>query len=250
MVANWDLFGDEVKLGGTVSAVGLLAIEAGVVPTLTAHLIRDLDRVFNDHRDDTRREVHWVDLDAVEKRIAEQWISTYYRAPMVFFLFIPSAWTRGNRLDLVRAAIQRLEGDPRVPYGLSRSQTTVHLDYDSFDVNELGRLKREFGLLRAFPWDSHGSPLLQLTDVLLGLSNCLYTGELPKNTARGRNKLAVIQTARRQAAAHRRNFLFAYEPQGIRLLLPSPALEFQDGEGPSATPRVASCPLLTSEVPR
>ena len=218
MALNWDLFCDETKLEGDVDAVGILALEVGVVSNLTAILIADRDRILN-LRKVNNREVHWVDIDTIEAEIARAWIASYFRTPMAFFIYVPASVAAGNRLTFVQRAVERLEADPRVPGGLTRGQTTIHLDYDSVDVRQLWQLRRNFGLLRAFPWDSHGSPLLQLSDVLLGICHSLYTGNPPANSVRGRNKQTVIAAARQAAAAARRNLVFAYERRGIRQLL-------------------------------
>lgn len=224
MAANWDLFGDETKLDGGIAAIGLICLEAGLVSQVMQHLIADRDRILNLARQKGTREVHWKDMDQLEADIALEWIDRYFRTPLMFFVYIPSYSIGAGRLELVKNAIARLETDPHVPHGLARSQTTLHLDYDSFDIREFWRLQREFGLLRAFPWDSHGSPLLQLSDVLLGISHSLYTGSQPPDSNRGRQHQRVIDHATKIAIERQRNFMAAYAPDGqMRILLPSRA---------------------------
>lgn len=228
MSANWDIFGDEQKAAnGRPSAIGLLCVERGVVCQLAQHLL-----VAKSKLQGTGRDVgspHWRELKERQDELLVRWLDIYFEAPCVFFVYVPST-SATSRLDLVAGAIERLEGDSRVLHGLDRKHTTLHLDYDNQDARELDmRLVRRFGLLRAFHWNDRGSPLLQLTDVLLGIAERDYTGRGFAKSACEDRRRRVVEHARQVFTRKRRNHVVAYEPSGeTRTLL----LETPDGHDP------------------
>ena len=100
--------------------------------------------------------------------------------------------------------IEHLEADRRVPGRLIRGTSTVHLDIDDSDpANILRELRKSFGLLRAFKWDSKSSLLLQLSDLLLGLARADRDSSLDSPdpntsfTKAKERKKAVLEHARR-----------------------------------------------------
>lgn len=168
MASSWDLYIDEIKCGGSVKALGVLAFEAGVVEGIYHKLSDAKNRLVGKGK--RIGEIHWCDLDGTEVDLAKEWISFFFNGPMMFFA-LALCEKKEAKIDVVRRIVQALENDPHVPGGLNRGSTTVHLDIDSSDGKFILRsLRRSFGLLRAFSWDSKGSLLLQLSDVLLGIA--------------------------------------------------------------------------------
>jgi len=216
VTANWDIFADEQKArDGSAAAIGLLCIERGVVCQLAQELIQRKTDIENRLSIRKLASPHWVEMKRHMDDVAIEWFDEFFTGPLSFFVYVPAPATV-SRLDLVKAAIERLEADPRVPHGLHRSATTIHLDYDHQDARELDiELVRGFGVLRAFHWDDRGSPLLQLTDLLLGMSERLHTGRtLPPSDAEARRQRA-ISSARASFDKHgKKNLGVAYEPDG------------------------------------
>lgn len=158
---------------------------------------------------------HWVEMKEHMDTVATAWLDKFFSGPLMFFVYAP-ARAATSRLDLVTAVIERLERDPRVPYGLERSSTTIHLDYDHQDAQDLDmRLVRDFRLLRAFHWNDRGSPLLQLADLLLGMSSRLHSPRSPPASDAEARRLGVMASAKaRYVATGGKNMVVAYEPDG------------------------------------
>jgi hypothetical protein len=129
---------------------------------------------------------------------------------------------------LLKRLITTLEVDSHIGGGLSRSATTVHFDTDDGDLTNLLRdLRRNFGLLRAFKRDSRGSRLLQLCDLLLGISTSLSrAGTFSTSsliTVCGQRKQELIAWARSEAkhfsVRGKINAVLELTPEGLRYLL-------------------------------
>ena len=228
MTASWDIFGDEQKAAdGGASAIGLLVVEAGVVCQLAQVLIREKDQL--EGSAPGIGSVHWSDLGGREADLACLWINQFLRGPMQFFVYIPASGIVGSlpRLELVKRAIELLEADRYVPAGgLERARTTLHLDYDNRDAKELHlSLVRNFGLLRAFHWSDRDSVLLQLSDLLLGISEREHSRRNFGQSNREARKSKVFACAKNKAVYYsergKDNWVYCYEPAGAlcRLLI-------------------------------
>jgi hypothetical protein len=102
--------------------------------------------------------------------VAKEWVTHFLSGPLMFFVYF-RAKEGETKLEAFKRLIEHMEQDNRVPGGLWRKTTTLHLDIDTSDSRTILReLRRSFGLLRAFKWDSKGSLLLQLSDLLLGIA--------------------------------------------------------------------------------
>ena len=222
MTASWDIFGDEQKAAdGGASGVGLLVVEAGVVCLLAQRLLSEKNQL--EGVESKIGSVHWSKLQDREANLACRWLDVFFQAPLLFFGYIPvDEDVRSQpRLELVKQAIEQLEADSRVPAGgLDRSLTTLHLDYDNGDARELHRqLVRDFGLLRAFHWSDRDSVLLQLSDLLLGISEREWSGRAFGESKQEARKSRVFEYARKTAPG-KHPWVFCYEPTGgIRRLL-------------------------------
>lgn len=202
MATHWDLFIDDVKDGGTLKALGALVLHSGIAEGLYFQLCRQIAK-----REGRGRvgEIHWSALGKIEAAVAKEWISHFLRGPMMFFVLL-RVKSRETKLQAIQRIVQQLEDDERVPGGLNRSSTTVHLDLDDADPPDVLRsLRRKVGLLRAFKWDSRGSLLLQLSDVLLGIASAdsdgSLTGPLDKLSEAARRKREILEHARTEARA-------------------------------------------------
>ncbi len=227
MTAAWDIFGDEQKAAdGEATGIGLLVVEAGVVGQLAQALLDEKNQL--EGSGGRIGSVHWSDLRDREADLACRWLNRFFQGPLLFFVYIPVDEEIGSqpRLQLVKQAIEQLEADPRVPGGgLDRERTTIHLDYDNKDARELHlQLVRGFGLLRAFHWSDRDSVLLQLSDLLLGISERDRSGTAFGESRREANKKKAFDCARERAryysARDKDNWVFCYEPTGgLRRLL-------------------------------
>lgn len=219
MSTSWDIFGDEVKApDGGASGIGLLIVEAGVVGLFTQKLLDNKNRL--EGSETGIGSVHWSSLSDRKAKLACCWLNSFFQAPLVFFVYIPVDIGSQSRLELVKQTIEKLEQDIRVPgNGLSRGQTTLHLDYDNSDARFLHQqLVRDFGLLRAYHWSDRDSVLLQLSDLLLGISKRERSGQTFGSSKGDKRKQRVIEYARERAVfwseKGKNNWVFCYEPTG------------------------------------
>ena len=227
MTASWDIFGDEQKAAdGGASGIGLLVVRASVVGQFTQALLDEKNQL--EGSGGRIGSVHWSNLGDREADLACRWLNRFFQGPLLFFVYIPVGEDVGSqpRLKLVKQAIEQLEADPCVPAGgLDRGRTTLHLDYDNRDARELHlQLVRGFGLQRAFHWSDHDSVLLQLSDLLLGISERERSGRVCAESRREARKNKVFECAREKAdyysARGKDNWVFCYEPTGgLRRLL-------------------------------
>src|SRR5437879_4911225 len=128
MARDWDLFIDEVKDAGRLRAIGALVLESGIAEGLYFQLRRQIVK-----REGRGRvgEVHWSALGKIEAAVAKEWISHFLGGPMMFFVLL-RVKPRDTRPKAIQRLVKQLE-DKRVPGGLKRSSTTVHLDLDDAD---------------------------------------------------------------------------------------------------------------------
>jgi len=209
MAADWDLFIDEYKDGGKLLGIGAICLEAGVTPNLGQSLVKTKDKVQNSigHK---ISEIHWTAMDHDRSEVALEWVNLFLSGPLMFHTRLDITSTKDSVGTLVRRLVQILEANPKVKHGLVRGQTTVHLDYDSANTNAvLSRLRRSFGLLRAFQWHSRGSELIQLSDLLLGISvaetsKALPPGHKPQSKKQS-FKVKVMEHIRNKAKHHAKN---------------------------------------------
>ncbi len=222
MASPWDIFADEQKAAdGGASGIALLVVEAGVVGLLIHALLTEKNQL--EGSGDRIGSVHWSNLKDREADLACRWLDRFFKTPLVFFVYIPVGEDVGSqpRLELVKQAITQLEADSHVPAGgLHRSRTVLHLDYDNTDARKLYQeLVRNFGLLRAYHWSDRDSVLLQLSDLLLGISERERSGRGFGESRREATKHKVLECARARAGLAR-NWVFCYEPTGgLRRLL-------------------------------
>lgn len=175
MSAQMDCFVDEVKDGGTVISLGILIVEAGVLEGIDGALNRPIEKRTGSGA--TVGEIHWSKLGDLEAGVAKEWLTSFLQGPLMFFVLAPVLQDE-DKAGTLKRVITVLEEDSRVMGGFSRQTTTVHFDTDSSDPKDLLRgLRREYGVLRAFKWDSKGSRLLQLCDLLLGIATHLSRGD-------------------------------------------------------------------------
>lgn len=164
---HMDCFVDEVKDGGIVTGLGVLLLEAGVTEGLDGQLNRPIATA--EGSGCKIGEIHWSDMHEYEANIAKQWLTYFLQGPMMFFVYAKSR-VGESKADTLKRLILTLEADQYF-LGFHRSTTVVHFDTDRADHRGLLRdLRRNFGLLRAFKWNSKGSRLLQLSDLLLGIT--------------------------------------------------------------------------------
>lgn len=222
MSSPWDIFVDEHKAAdGRASGIGLLVVEAGVVDLLSHVFLTEKNQL--EGSGGKIGSVHWSNLKDREANLACRWLDRFFNAPLVFFVYIPVGEDVGSqpRLELVKKAITQLEADSRVPAGgLHRSRSVLHLDYDNMDARKLYlQLVREFGLLRAYHWSDRDSVLLQLSDLLLGISEREHSRRGFAESRREATKNKVLEYAR-EIAVSSRSWVFCYEPTGeLRRLL-------------------------------
>ena len=216
MASHWDIFVDEQKAAdGEASGIGLLVVGAGVVVPFINALLAEKNQL--EGSGGRIGSVHWTDLKDLEADLACRWLDRFFNAPLVFFLYVPVGEDVGSqpRLELVKQAIAQLEADSHVPAGgLHRDRTVLHLDYDNRDARELYvQLVLTYGLLRAYHWSDRDSVLLQLTDLLLGISERERFGRGFGESRREAIKHKVFDSAREKAVSSR-NWVFCYEPIG------------------------------------
>ncbi len=224
MSQKWDIFVDEKKAAdGEASGIGLLVVEAGVVGQMSQHLLSRKNQL---EGSSTRiGSVHWSDLKDLEAKLACEWLDKFFHAPLVFYVYVPVGEDAGSqpRVELVKGAVGRLEVDSQVPAGgIQRGRTALHLDYEGRDARWLHqRLVRDFGLDRAYHWSDRDSPLLQLSDLLLGISERDHSGSGFGESARETHKRRVFDHAREKASSSI-PWVLCYEPTGgMRRLLVS-----------------------------
>lgn len=215
MAHQWDIFADEYKDNARLLGLGALCIHAGVQGVLYDLLAKAKDACRS--RNNCKiGQVQWKDLNQSELPVAKDWLNHFFRGPMMFFVRFDADMIGGRATieGLVRGLIERLEDSPFVPGGLVRGATTLHLDYEtSYSGNVLERMRSEFGLLRAFKWDSHGSELLQLTDLLLGISVAETSGRFPTT---GSLPSSGRDSIKRQLVVHARQEAVRIERKGKR----------------------------------
>ena len=222
MSTNWDIFVDEQKAAdGEASGIGLLVVEAGVVCQLDGHLLERKNQL--EGSGGKIGSVHWSNLKNREADLACRWLDWFFHAPLVFFVFVPVGEDVGSqsRLELVKRTVEQLEGDHQVPAGgLQRGLTVLHLDYDQRDAKSLHQqLVWEFGVLRAYHLSDRDSALLQMSDLLLGISERGYSGRQFGESGGEARKRRVFEHAREKASCSR-PWVLCYEPTGgIRRLL-------------------------------
>jgi hypothetical protein len=224
MAADWDLFIDETKEGGKLKCLGVLALHAGVAEGIFAQLAKAKNALVS--RGNKVGEIHWKDLGEVEAEVAQEWLSLFLGGPMMFFV-VALCMPAETKETAVTRVLQALENDSRVPYGLARDRTTIHVDADSSDPPDMLRqLRSRFRLLRAFSWESKGSLLLQLCDLLLGIALADSSGSLnslsPDASSRQKLKHRLLQYARCNAQARARRG----KRNGVVLLQPGGGAEF------------------------
>ena len=222
MSAQLDCFVDEVKDGGKLVALGVLFLEVDVLEGLDGLLRKPLAKIAGTGT--KVGEVHWSSLSPLEAKIAAQWLTSFLSGPLMFFV-LALRQNRETKAETFKRLIEVLESDPRVPGGFSRRTTTVHFDADDSDPARLLRgLRRDFGMLRAFKWDSKGSRLIQLCDLLLGVTkHSLRASDVASQTTVTkaetlRQKLIsdVKAVAADRAARGKINSLLVLDAQGIR----------------------------------
>ena len=223
--SSWDIFGDEQKAAdGGASIIGLLILETSIA-TQFDQVLRDEKNKLEGSRGKIGS-VHWSNLKNYEAKLACRWLNRFFQGPLMFFVCIPVDIGSQPRLALVKQAIEQLEADPQVPVGgLYRNKTTLHLDYDNQDARELhSQLVREFGILRASQGSDRDSVLLQLCDLLLGISERERSGRAFTQSKGDTRRSKVFDYAHERAghysARGKNNWVFSYEPGGgLRRLL-------------------------------
>lgn len=219
-MSYWEMFVDEQKHKHKFLSIGILVLHKNTLCQLYAQMIKTRDRVQNVHGAKIG-EVHWSALNVGKADLACAWLDDFFHAPMAFFAYVPNLDNYESRFDLVAEAVERFESDSCIPSGFDRRHATVHVDYDS-DISMLDNvLSREFGLLRAYPWDSKGSPLLQLSDVLLGIA-ATESGNAPVNpeSKKGSLRLKIVEHAIEENRRKSKNHVFVYHgEEGYRRLL-------------------------------
>ena len=223
--SSWDIFGDEQKAAdGEASSIGLLVVYAGVVAQFSQALLDEKNKL--EGSSSKIGSVHWSKLSDREADLACRWLNRFFQGPLMFFVYVPVDIGSQPRLELVKQAIEQLEFDPNVPArGLDRSKAVLHLDYDHEDIRELhGQMVGNFGLLRAYHWSDRDSVLLQLCDLLLGISERERSGRAFTQSKGDTRRRKVFDYAHERAghysARGKNNWVFSYEPSGgLRRLL-------------------------------
>ncbi|MGA2229469.1 MAG: hypothetical protein ABSH22_00955 [Tepidisphaeraceae bacterium] len=213
-----DCFVDETKDpkdGGRVIALGVLIVESGVLESLHRQLENPIDQRAGCGA--IVGEIHWREMGDIQAAVAKEWLSVFFSAPCTFFVHCRCLRDQ-TKSQTIKRLIESLEADPHVFGGLSRKLTTVHLDFDSADPpGMLEDLRRGFGLLRAFKWDSEGSRLLQLSDILLGVAKSAQSEDaLTKEASRGmQRRNDIVAEARRLATVRQRSHRFLIFEGGL-----------------------------------
>lgn len=222
MSAQMDCFVDEVKDGGKLVALGVLFLELDVLEGLDRLLRKPIVTLAGAGAE--VGEVHWSSLSSLEAEVAMQWLTSFLSGPLMFFV-LALRQNRETKAETFKRLVERLESDPRVPGGFSRRTTTVHFDANDSDPAKLLRsLRRDFGMLRAFKWASKGTRLIQLCDILLGVTNhsLRAPGLAPRRTiskaeARRQQLISGVKAVAADKAAHGKiNSLLVLDAQGIR----------------------------------
>lgn len=241
-VGRWTLFIDEQKDAGRVVGLGALCVWRDVAPQFRAHLVADKATL-----EKTKGHVghlHWSSFKERRELLAPLWLKRFFDGPLMFFLYLPRP-EGAMRIELVKELVLHLERSPRVRCGLDRSWATVVLDFDQQDdgLVETALVDR-FGLQDAYMDDDRDEPLLQLADVLLGMSAESHTGRLPPPSKADARREVVRTMARSTATkqaqpdSSKRNWIAALKRDGtIRRLLVDDA--GSGGTQTSMPPRVA-----------
>lgn len=176
MTHPWDLFVDEVKNGAELRGIGALVLHADIAEGLYFVLRRAVSQREGAHG--KIGEIRWSSLGNFETDVAQEWLTAFFSGPMAFFFFV-RAKPGEAKMEACQRLVMHLERDARVPAGFDRHTCTLHLDIDDSDPKSILKdLRRNFGLLRAFKWDSKGSLLIQLSDLLLGIARTDRDGSL------------------------------------------------------------------------
>ena len=218
---HWDIYVDERKDGSKITDLGFLCISRNLSSQFFNSLLQISNskwQSFIKSNGSARKsigEIHWKKMDWVQHQVALEWLERFFNGPMIFFVYYPQLKSNKSRVDLIHEVVQRLEDDQRVPKRLQREKTTVHVDYDSSDVKDLWKSERLFRLLRVFPWDSKGSPLLQLTDILLNICSYKHKNLTIKNNSStsnsGLRKIALLEAADNYIKKGRKNIIGYFE---------------------------------------
>lgn len=167
-MADWDIYIDERKDGSRLLALGALILHAGVAERVRLQLRRVISK--REGSGCKIGEIHWSGLSEIEAAVAREWIEIFLSVPMTFFVHM-RVREHETKASASLRLVEYLESETQVPGSLSRTRTTVHLDIDESDsAADLERLRSASGVLRVFRWESKGSLLLQLSDLLLGLA--------------------------------------------------------------------------------
>lgn len=235
MTFPWILCVDETKDDGRIAAIGVLVVQHTVAPQARAVLEKERAR-FEDEHNITVGELKWTKLKSAAKAaLTGICIERYLQAPLMFFITVRAADDEHvSRFDLVKRAVIHLEGNPRVPGGLTRGRTTLILDHDDLDSRTFEDEAAAFGLMFAEESDSRSDPLLQLADVLLGIANREYEGRKFGNTPGERHRAEVFAHTQDRydhyGKGRKKNWIFALEAGGIV----RPLLELGAAEAPTS----------------
>jgi hypothetical protein len=226
MSQNIDCFVDEVKDGGKIIALGVLLMEVGVLEGMAHSLHEPIARL--EGAGTKVGELHWAQLGKVDAMVAEEWLRNFFRAPLTFFVLVTKVGNE-SKAAMLKRLITVLEADARIRGGFSRTTTTIHFDTDESDPRSLLRdLRRDFGLLRAFKWDSKGSLLLQLSDLLLGIARQVMVegthgaqaGDVSERTRIRRDVISKARSIAQESADRGKvNGILVLDNSTIRFLL-------------------------------
>ena len=116
MVANWDLYVDEVKDGGTIRHLGVLLLETGAREILHHLLLKEKNFLSGKGR---LGEVHWSNLKKRETELAERWLARFLGGPMMFFVRVDPPSTSGatSKVELVKDLVTHMEASPHIRGG-------------------------------------------------------------------------------------------------------------------------------------
>ncbi|XDD49690.1 hypothetical protein AB3N59_15035 [Leptospira sp. WS92.C1] len=168
-------------------------------------------------------EIHWSDLNDSKYKVAMKWIESFFNSPMTFFMMYSQKKYTKTRKEIIETVIPLLETNNKIPEGFSRLNTTLHLDYENSDVREIWMLERIFRMLRAYPWDSRGSPLIQLCDILLNVASNVESGvtSFDPTSYKGKLKQSILDKSKEKyndVRDYKNNFLIMRENGDIKLV--------------------------------
>jgi hypothetical protein len=200
----------------------MLAMDRGVLEALDHWLEDPIDRIQG--RGVKVGEIHWSRLGDIEARVATEWLTSFFRAPFVFFLNAP-AHLRERKDHVVSRMVAALKADPRVPGGFDPAYVAIHLDADRSDgASFLADTRQSLRLLRAYKWNSKGSRLIQLADLLLGITELIVKGQSSDPPSAGKARKQTIldhvrATAAESASRGKRNALLRLDNGDLKWLL-------------------------------